>query len=125
MGPATAVPVGLGLTASFLLFVLLHLLELAVSGCWALAWVAYIAFCCGVAGVRARVRAVLNIPGSALEDLGLALVLYPAVALQMDRSTLPCSVAARQTEEEKINPAYTASMETLSPPAVVVDKNEP
>jgi len=114
MDPATALPVRLGLTASFLLFVLLHLLELAVSGCWALALVTYIAFCCGVAGVRCRARAALNIPGTALEDLCLSLVLYPAVALQIDRSTLLYSVAAQEAEQEKVNPAYTTSMETLS-----------
>ena len=46
-------------------------------------------FCAVMAAVRTEVREAAGIRGNILEDLCLCLVLYPAVALQMDLTTRP------------------------------------
>lgn len=77
--PVTAI-LGMFLT----MFVAFHIFQLAFDGAWALAWVFYISFGAITAAVRSEVRNVLSIRGSLLEDFILSLVIYPAVALQMD-----------------------------------------
>jgi len=87
--PITAV-----LSIFLTLFVAFHIFELAFDGSWALAWVFYITFGAITGAVRAKVREVLEIRGSLLEDFILSLVLYPAVALQMDVSLMERRVVA-------------------------------
>merc|ERR1711962_905825 len=61
----------------------LHALQLVVDGSWALATVSYLFYAFFIGCVRSQARTKLNIPGNPLEDFALALVLYPAVALQL------------------------------------------
>ena len=58
-----------------------------MGGSWSLAWLSYMSFCAVMAAVRTEVREAAGIRGNILEDLCLCLVLYPAVALQMDVTT--------------------------------------
>jgi len=86
-GSKTQTTTMISLSLLLFLFVLLHILELAASNCWALAWVAYIAHGGVMTGIRRGVRTELNIPGHPLEDLFVCLLLYPSVALQLDQAT--------------------------------------
>ena len=72
---------------AFLLFILLHLLELAVPGCWAIAWFFYLCFTFHVTAVRIKTREIYGIIGNASEDFFSAMTLYPNVALQLDLTT--------------------------------------
>ena len=56
-------PVLLSLSFFLFMFIFLHLLQLAVDGCWALAWVFYIAFGSGISIVRSKAREQLSISG--------------------------------------------------------------
>jgi len=115
-------PVLLSLSFFLFMFIFLHLLQLAVDGCWALAWVFYIAFGSGISIVRSKAREQLSISGHPLEDLCVSLLLYPCVAIQMDLSTQPASLdrqAHSKNGEEKINKGF--SMDSV--PAVVINSN--
>ena len=69
------------------LFVLFHILETAFSGAWAIAWFFYLGLATIMCSVRLRVREVFGINGNAFEDFFAAMLLYPAVAVQMDETT--------------------------------------
>jgi len=87
VSPTSFYPVLGYLSTSLILFVAFHLLNLAVPGCWALAWICFIAHGSGVAMVRMKTRNFFAIPGHPLEDLCLGLLLYPSVALQLEHAT--------------------------------------
>ena len=85
-----------------------------VGGSWSLAWLSYMSFCAVVAAVRTEVREAAGIRGNILEDLCLCLVIYPAVALQMDVTTRPTDKwgdTIRNTEKE--DKAETAAKGSL------------
>jgi len=119
-------PVLISLSIFLVMFVLLHILQLAVDGAWALAWISYIAFGSGISIVRSKTRKHLNIAGHPLEDLCLSLLLYPCVALQMEVSTAPGRIQKGQTDkyEDKVkdNQAFSYSMDSV--PAVVISSKE-
>ncbi|XP_023341703.1 uncharacterized protein LOC111711551 [Eurytemora carolleeae] len=69
-----------------LLFIILHALQPVVDGFWAMAWVSYIIHSFIIATVRQSVREHLSIPGGLIEDFLISLILYPAVAVQMEHS---------------------------------------
>ena len=71
----------------FLLFILFHLLELAIPGCWSIAWFFYLCFTCQITAVRIRTREIHSIIGNASEDFFSAMFLYPNVATQLDLTT--------------------------------------
>jgi len=104
-GPTSFIPVLLCLSFLLVMFIVLHVLQLAVEGCWALAWVSYICFGSAVSMVRTRARAHLNISGHPLEDLCVSLLLYPCVALQMDMST-QAECEEENKKKEEINKKY-------------------
>ena len=72
---------------AFFLFILFHLLELAIPGCWAIAWFFYLCFTCQVTAVRIKTREIYGIIGNASEDFFSAMILYPNVAVQLDLTT--------------------------------------
>jgi len=113
-------PVLISLSIFLIMFVFLHLLQLAVDGSWALAWVFYIAFGSGVSIVRSRARVYLDIPGYPLEDLCVSLLLYPSVAMQMEISTQPGKISNnKKTEVEIVNKGFSYSMDSV--PAIVIN----
>ena len=71
----------------FSLFILFHILELAVPGCWSIAWFFYLCFTCQITAVRIKTRELHNINGNASEDFFSAMILYPNVATQLDLTT--------------------------------------
>ena len=73
----------------FILFILFHVLELVVTGCWAIAWFWYLGFVCQITAVRIKTREIHGIVGNASEDFFSALFFYPNVALQLDLTTDP------------------------------------
>ena len=71
----------------FLLAILLHLLELAAHGCWAIGWFWYLCFVVSITGIRLEARRKLEIHGNVFEDFFATLFFYPCVAVQLDVST--------------------------------------
>jgi hypothetical protein len=71
----------------FLLFILFHVVELWVTGCWAIAWFFYMAFICQITAVRMRTRELYGITGNASEDIFASMIFYPLVATQLDLTT--------------------------------------
>ena len=71
----------------FTLFILFHLLELVVPGCWSIAWFFYLCFTCQITAIRIKTRELHNIIGNASEDFFSAMILYPNVATQLDLTT--------------------------------------
>ena len=71
----------------FGLFILFHILELAVPGCWAIAWFFYLCFTCQITAIRIRTREIYDIIGNASEDFFSSMILYPNVATQLDLTT--------------------------------------
>ncbi len=70
--------------ASFLLFVVFHVLQLTFDGAWAFGWFFYLCFACIATGVRLQVRQRLGVVGSNIwEDFFASLLLYPCCALQV------------------------------------------
>eukprot|EP00088_Acartia_fossae_P056450 TRINITY_DN6574_c0_g1_i10.p1 TRINITY_DN6574_c0_g1~~TRINITY_DN6574_c0_g1_i10.p1 ORF type:complete len:871 (-),score=132.30 TRINITY_DN6574_c0_g1_i10:960-3572(-) len=82
-GSYTMIPAIIYFTLLLALFVILHILEVGVPGCYALAWVSYIAFAFSVSVVRQAARQKLDIQGNILEDFCVSLFLYPSVVLQI------------------------------------------
>ena len=89
----------------FSLFILFHLLELAIPGCWSIAWFFYLCFTCQITAVRIKTRELHNIIGNASEDFFSAMILYPNVATQLDLTTeyLSESGDAKIKENENID----------------------
>jgi len=113
--PSSFWPVCTGLTFFLFMFVGLHVLQIAVDGSWALAWISYIIFGSGVAMVRGSARAHLNIEGHPLEDLFVSLFLYPCAALQMEISTRKNKKnmgGSSKAREENTNMGFNNSTET-------------
>ena len=71
----------------FLLAILLHLLELAAQGCWAIGWFWYLCFAVSATGTRLEARRKLEIHGNVFEDFFATVFFYPCVAVQLDMST--------------------------------------
>ena len=71
----------------FSLFIFFHLLELAIPGCWAIAWFFYLCFTCQITAIRIKTREIYDIIGNASEDLFSAMILYPLVVTQLDLTT--------------------------------------
>lgn len=69
------------------LFITLQIINQAYQGCWAIAWVFYLAFATLLASTRMQVREHFNINGNAFEDFFASIFLYPNVVLQMDETT--------------------------------------
>jgi len=65
------------------LSVIFQILQIVISGAWALGLVLYVVFAFMMGVVRSGARDKLGIPGSPLEDFCVSLLLYPSVALQM------------------------------------------
>ncbi len=72
----------------FALFILCHLLELAVPGMWAIGWFFFLGFATVLCAYRIQVRGKYEIEGSAVEDF-LAGLFYPACALQVRMKNIP------------------------------------
>ena len=72
---------------SFSLFVLFHILDLVVPGCWSIAWFFYLCFVCQITAVRIKAREIFLINGNAAEDFFSSLILYPNVVTQLDITT--------------------------------------
>ena len=68
----------------FSLFILLHVLEIVIPGCWSMAWFFYLCFTCQITAIRIKVREHYNINGNAAEDFFSSLILYPNVVTQLD-----------------------------------------
>lgn len=92
----------------FLLFILFHFLELACSGCWAIAWFFYLCFATMMASVRIQVREHFGIVGNPFEDFFAALFLYPNTAVQMDKTTENMQLELEDEEkgDENLQPAF-------------------
>ena len=71
----------------FSLFILFHILEIIIPGCWSMAWFFYLCFTCQITAVRIKVREYFEINGNAAEDFFSSLILYPNVVTQMDITT--------------------------------------
>ena len=69
------------------LFIVLHIMDYFYSGCWAIAWVAYLFFATCVTIVRSDCRQKFDIIGNPIEDFVLSALLYPNVAVQLDETT--------------------------------------
>ena len=80
-------PFAIPTVALFSLFIMFHLIELAIPGCWAIAWFFYLCFTCQITAVRIRTRDIYGIIGNPSEDFFSALILYPNVATQLDLTT--------------------------------------
>ena len=85
----------------FSLFIIFHLIEIAVPGCWAIAWFFYLCFACQVTAVRIKTREIYDIIGNASEDFFASMILYPNVATQLDLTTKDLS---EEDNEEKNTP---------------------
>ena len=85
----------------FHLETLFHLIEIAVPGCWAIAWFFYLCFACQVTAVRIKTREIYDIIGNASEDFFASMILYPNVATQLDLTTKDLS---EEDNEEKNTP---------------------
>ena len=75
----------------FLLFILFHLLELAVPGCWSIAWFFYLCFTCQITSIRIKTREIYSIVGNASADrLNEPLDSHPIIAsISRSPSLLP------------------------------------
>lgn len=60
------------------------MVEIEIPGCYAFAWICYIAFATLVTAARANVRSKYNINGNPLEDFFASLLVYPSVAIQLE-----------------------------------------
>ena len=77
----------LGACLTFALFILFHVLELAFTSSWAIAWFFYFGFASILTAIRIQVRELMAINGNPIEDFFACLLLYPCAALQMDLTT--------------------------------------
>jgi hypothetical protein len=88
---------------TFSLFILCHLLDLAYSGCWAIAWFFYCCFATYLTAIRITCRERFNICGNPFEDFFASLFLYPNVALQLDETTKELDVGSSSSKDKKQN----------------------
>lgn len=91
-------PYAISAVGTFSLFIIFHLAELVVPGCWAMAWFFYLCFTCQVTATRIKTREIYDIIGNASEDFFAAMILYPNVATQLDLTTE--SLSEEDNEEE-------------------------
>ncbi|KAL5263770.1 hypothetical protein ACHWQZ_G004986 [Mnemiopsis leidyi] len=68
----------------WLLWIILHIVEIVVPGCYAIAWICYIGFATIITGFRASVRSEFDINGNPVEDFFASLIMYPSVAIQLE-----------------------------------------
>ena len=73
--------------ATFGLFILFQVLELAFSGSWAIGWFWYLGFATILTSLRISIRSKFDINGNVSEDFFCSLIFYPCCALQMDLTT--------------------------------------
>merc|ERR1712080_358772 len=101
MGRRKVWPYAISSIGLFSLFIIFHLVELVVPGCWAIAWFFYLCFTCHVTATRIKTREIYDIIGNASEDFFAAMILYPNVATQLDLTTENLS---EEGNEEKNTP---------------------
>ena len=70
----------------FSLFILFHILDLVIDGFWAMGWFLYFCFCCYVAAIRFKIREIVGIHGSGIEDFLSCVLLYPSVSVQIEET---------------------------------------
>jgi len=95
----------------FVAFVLLHFAELAVDGCWAIAWFFYLGFVTVLTAVRIQCRERFFINGNAFEDFFASLFFYPNVALQLDESTKNIGLTHVKKTDMKMKDAENGRVE--------------
>ena len=95
----------------FTAFVILHFAELAVDGCWAIAWFFYLGFVTVLTAVRIQCRERFFINGNAFEDFFASLFFYPNVALQLDESTKNIGLTHVKKTDMKMKDAENGRVE--------------
>jgi len=99
----------------FVAFIVLHIAEVGVDGCWAIAWFFYLGFATVLTSVRIQCRDRFVINGNAFEDFFASLFFYPNVALQLDETTKnigtvkkveKSDIKMQDAENGKVNQAF-------------------
>ena len=70
----------------FFLFILFHIINIGISGFWAIGWFWYFCFCSYLAAIRLKIREIVGIHGSAIEDFLSCVLLYPSASLQIEET---------------------------------------
>merc|ERR1712227_758630 len=97
----------ISLSVFLMLFVLLHLIQLAADGAFVFGWIFYIVFCAGVGIVRGEIRSFYDIGGHPIEDFLFSLFLYPSVAVQIDVQTRDIDNDVK-SKSSKVNNGFSA-----------------
>merc|ERR1712167_355958 len=71
----------------FLLWFILHIVEVGVAGTHTIAWLSFTFMACIITFARLSMRAKYNIWGNPLEDFFMSLSVYPFVLAQMEMQT--------------------------------------
>ena len=72
--------------ALYSLSIIMGLLGIFMEGAWVIGLFLYLCFCGCMAVIRTRTRNILKIKGSLIEDLLVSVILYPNVAVQMEKT---------------------------------------